>query len=129
MDKIFSTGKELKVGKYVMIEDIPCKIVSIDLSKPGKHGAAKMRLVGIGIFDGQKKNLLQPSDADVEVPIIEKKTAQIVAVNGANVQLMDSVTFETYELGIPQEFADKAETGMEAEILEALGRRMITGIK
>ena len=65
MSKIFSSAKELKEGKYVIIEDIPCRIVNIDSSKPGKHGAAKMRVTGIGVFDSQKKMLLVPSDADV----------------------------------------------------------------
>ena len=94
MSKIFSSAKELKEGKYVIIEDIPCRIVNIDSSKPGKHGAAKMRVTGIGVFDGQKKMLLVPSDADVEVPIIERQTAQVVAVNGNTAQLMDTVTYE-----------------------------------
>ena len=101
MSKVFSSAKELKEGKYVIIEDIPCRIVNIDSSKPGKHGAAKMRVTGIGIFDGQKKILLAPSDADVEVPIIERQTAQIVAVNGNTAQLMDTTTYEVFELSIP----------------------------
>jgi translation initiation factor 5A len=129
MSKIFSSAKELKEGKYVIIDDIPCRIVGIDSSKPGKHGAAKMRVTAIGVFDGQKKNLLVPSDADVEVPIIERKTAQIVSVSGDTVQLMDTTTYEVYELTVPEEFRANAEAGKEAEILEALGRRAITKIK
>ncbi|WP_457612407.1 translation initiation factor IF-5A, partial [Methanocaldococcus sp.] len=38
----------LKVGQYVMIDGIPCEIVDISVSKPGKHGGAKARVVGIG---------------------------------------------------------------------------------
>jgi translation initiation factor 5A len=34
----------LKEGKYVIIDDEPCTIMSITTSKPGKHGAAKARL-------------------------------------------------------------------------------------
>lgn len=128
MSKIFSSGKELKEGKYVIIEDIPCKIVNIDSSKPGKHGAAKMRITGIGVFDGQKKQLLIPSDADVEVPIIERQTAQIVAVNGNTVQLMDTTTYEVFELTLPPELQSEAAAGKEAELMCAMERKAITRI-
>jgi len=129
MSKMFASAKELKEGRFVLVDDIPCKVVSIDSSKPGKHGAAKMRVVAIGVFDGQKKTLLVPSDADVEVPIIERQTAQIVALNGTTAQLMDTTTFETYELEVPAEYLDVAATGKEAEVMEAMGKRAITRIK
>ena len=127
-EKIFATGKDLKEGKYVIIDDIPCRIVSIDTSKPGKHGAAKMRITAIGVFDGQKKNLLIPSDADVEVPIIDRQTAQIISVNGPTVQLMDTTTFETFELAIPEELKAEIEPGKECELMAALGKRAIVRV-
>ena len=128
MSKIFSSAKELKEGKYVIIEDIACRIVNIDSSKPGKHGAAKMRVTGIGIFDGQKKQLLVPSDADVEVPIIERQTAQVVSVNGNTAQLMDTTTYEVFELTIPEELVKDAAAGKEAEIMFAMDKKAITRI-
>ncbi len=129
MSQIFSDAKELKQGKYIIIDDIPCRVVDIESSKPGKHGAAKMRVTAIGVFDGQKKTWLGPSDQEVEVPIIERCTAQIVSVNGNVANLMDTTSFEQYELAIPEEFQAAAEAGKEAEILVALGRRAITRIK
>ena len=125
MSKIFSSAKELKEGKYVMIEDIPCRIVNIDSSKPGKHGAAKMRVTGIGVFNGQKKMLLAPSDADVEVPIIDRQTAQIVAVNGNTAQLMDTTTYEVFELSIPSELQSEAAAGKEAELMCAMDKNCL----
>lgn len=129
LSKIFSSAKDLKEGKYVLIEDIPCRIVNIDSSKPGKHGAAKMRVTGIGVFDGQKKQLLIPSDADVEVPIIERMTAQVVSVNGNTAQLMDTTTYEVFELTIPEEIMKDAAAGKEAELMCAMEKRTITRIK
>ena len=128
MSKIFSSAKELKEGKYVIIEDIPCRIVNIDSSKPGKHGAAKMRVTGIGVFNSQKKMLLVPSDADVEVPIIERQTAQVVAVNGNTAQLMDTTTYEVFELSIPDEMMADAAAGKEADLMCAMDRKVITRI-
>ncbi|MEW6329638.1 MAG: translation initiation factor IF-5A, partial [Candidatus Micrarchaeota archaeon] len=61
VDKIFASAKELKVGKYVLIDGVPCRVVGIESSAPGKHGAAKMRVTAIGVFDGSKRTLLKPS--------------------------------------------------------------------
>ena len=128
MSKIFSSAKELKEGKYVIIEDRPCRIVNIDSAKPGKHGAAKMRVTGIGVFDGQKKQLLVPSDADVEVPIIDRLNAQVVSVSGKTAQLMDTTTYEVFELSVPDELLKDTVAGKEAELMCALGRKIITKI-
>ncbi len=129
MSKVFSSAKELKVGKYVIIDGIPCRIVNIDSSKPGKHGSAKMRVTAIGIFDDQKKNLLTPSSADVEVPLIERQNAQIVSINGNTAQLMDTTSYEVFELTIPEELISEASAGKEAELLCAMGRKRITRIR
>ena len=58
---------ELKVGSYVIIDDEPCKIVSYSKSKPGKHGAAKARIVAIGVFNEAKKTIVKPVSAQVDV--------------------------------------------------------------
>ena len=124
----FTSLKELKVGKYLLIDNIPCRVVDIETSAPGKHGAAKMRITAIGIFDGQKKTLLKPGDGDVEAPVIAKKKAQVVSIEGDSAQLMDLETYEVYSLAIPDEFRGKLAAGGEVEILEAMGRRAFAKI-
>jgi translation initiation factor 5A len=129
VEKVFAVAKELKVGKYVLIEDIPCKVVEVESSKPGKHGAAKMRVTAIGVFDSQKKTLLTPGDADVEVPIIERKEVLVLSISGKIAQVMDKGTNETYDIDVPDELVDKAASGKEAEVLEAMGRRKMERVK
>jgi len=129
VEKVFATAKELKVGKYILIDDIPCRVVGVESSRPGKHGSAKMRITAVGIFEGQKKTLLTPGDADVEVPIIERKTVQILSVTGKTAQVMDSQSYEMYEMEIPDEIAAEAIAGKEVEILEAMGKRRMERIR
>ena len=71
--------KTLKEGKFVIIDDEPCTIVSVQHSKPGKHGAAKARVDAIGLFDGQKRSIVNPVDAKIYVPIVERKNAQVLS--------------------------------------------------
>jgi translation initiation factor 5A len=62
----------------------------------------------------------------VSVPIIDKRSAQIISIMGENVQLMDLETYETFEMKIPDEFKDQLQPGSEILYLEALGRKKIT---
>lgn len=116
---------DLKIGKYVIIDDTPCRVVGIDKSKPGKHGAAKMRVEAIGLFDGTKHTLMKPADADVEIPIIERKRAQIVSVTGGTVQLMDLESFETFEIEVPEEMQSEVEPGKEIQYMQVMGRKLL----
>lgn len=120
--------KDLKDGKYVMVDGFPCRVVGIEVSAPGKHGAAKMRVTTIGIFDGSKRMLLKPSDGDIEVPIIEKKRGQVVSVSGEVAQVMDMASFEMFEMKLSGEMLANAASGKEVEYMELMGRKLITRI-
>jgi len=121
--------RELKVGRYVLIDEEPCKIQSISTSKPGKHGEAKARIDAVGIFDEQKRSVVQPVKHKVGVPIIDKRSAQILALMGADVvQLMDMETYETFEMPIPEDLKGQLEPGKEILYLQAMGKRKITRV-
>jgi translation initiation factor 5A len=95
--------REFQEGNYVMIDDVPCRITAYSTSKPGKHGSAKARVEGTGVFDGQKRNFTQPVDAKVWVPIIERKQGQVVSVTGDDAQVMDLETYETFTIRPPED--------------------------
>jgi len=119
--------RELKVGRYVIIDEEPCKIMSISTSKPGKHGEAKARIEAMGIFDETKRSVVHPVKHKVSVPIIDKRSAQILALIGTEaVQLMDMETYETFEMPVPEEFKGQLEPGKEILYLQAMGKRKIT---
>jgi len=120
---------DLKIGRYVLADEHPCKIVSMSKSKPGKHGAAKINLDAISIFDGSKHSLMKPSDGDVEVPVIDRKKAQVVSMSGNTAQLMDLVSFETFEVTIPEEMTEGIEVGKEIQYMEVMGRKLLLRIE
>ena len=117
--------RQLKVGSYVIIDDEPCEIVSMSTSKPGKHGAAKARIDAIGIFDGQRRSIVQPVTSKTYIPIVERKRAQVMTVTGGVAHLMDLETYETFELTVPDAIADRVEEGKEIVYIESLGKRKI----
>jgi len=118
--------RELKEGRYINIDDEPCKIISLTTSKPGKHGEAKARIEAIGLFDEGKRSKVFPMKHKVQVPMIDKRSAQIIAIMGNEVQLMDMETYETFQLPIDDEFKGKLEPGKDIQYLIAMGRKKIT---
>lgn len=121
----------LRVGKFVMIDGEPCKIMSIDTSKTGKHGHGKSRVVGMGILDKQKRNFVAPTHTDIEVPIIDRRGGQVLAFMGKDVQLMDLVTYETFELLKPEddEIDGTLVEGANVDYIVAMGRRKILRVR
>jgi translation initiation factor 5A len=117
--------RELQEGSYVMMESSPCKINAYSTAKPGKHGSAKARIEGTGVFDGKKRSLSQPVDAKVWVPIVERKGGQVVSVSGDDAQIMDLDTYETFTMRVPED-ADLSPDD-EIEYLEYEGQRKIVG--
>jgi translation initiation factor 5A len=128
-EKIYMPAKDIKEGRYLLIEDIPCRVVEVESSKSGKHGGAKMRITGMGLFGGEKKTLLAPGDSDVEVPIIERRNAQIMSITGKSAQVMDTQTYEIFNIELPDDIASQAVAGKEVEILEAMGRRKVERLR
>ncbi|MEN2974532.1 MAG: translation initiation factor IF-5A [Candidatus Caldarchaeales archaeon] len=120
----------LKIGNNIVIDGEPCRIVELEKSKPGKHGSAKVRLVAIGIFDEVKRTMVGPADTKVEVPIVEKRTGQIVSVTDT-ISLMDNETLEIIEVPIPSDETLKAkiEPGKTVEYWKIMGRSMITHVR
>lgn len=123
--------KTLKPGSYFIIDDEPCRVVSIEKSKPGKHGAAKANITAIGFFTGRKRNVIMPADRMVDVPVIDKRSATIIAVMDDNLSLMDSETYETYEVPKPadEEIASKIELNAVVEVWDTMGRKVIVRVK
>ena len=122
-------GNELKVGSYIIIEGAACKIVNIDISRPGKHGHAKMRMEGMGIIDGKRRIIVMPAHDNIEVPIIEKKTAQVLSVHGSTANVMDAETYETFDLTVPEELQGSCIAGVSVLYWKVLEDKVLKQVK
>jgi len=116
---------KLKEGRYMVIEDEPCRIVGISISKPGKHGAAKSRIEAVGIFDGVKRSVVQPVSQKVYVPIVERKSGQVITITGNVIQMMDMKDFQTIEIPTDADKLAGIEVGKEIMYIESMGKRKL----
>jgi translation initiation factor 5A len=121
----------LKEGSYIVIDGEPCKVVEVEKSKPGKHGSAKVRLTGIAIFTSSKKTVIGTVDTHIEVPMIDKRAAQVISATPTSVQLMDLQSFEVTETPTPTEpeLQGKLQPGAEVEVWAVMGRSKVMRVK
>ncbi len=117
--------RDLQEGSYVLIDDEPCKINSYSTAAPGKHGSAKASIEAEGVFDGRKRQLSQPVDQKVWVPIIERKQGQVLSVDEGDgvAQVMDLESYETVSIKVPDDI--ELTPDEEIEYLELEERRKI----
>ena len=121
----------VKTGSYIVIDGEPCRIVDYDKSKPGKHGSAKARVVGVGIFDNVKRSIVSPVSSTIEIPLIEKRSAQIISLAPTTMQIMDLENYEINDIDLPEdeEIKNKLGAGKEVEFWRVLGKQKVVRVK
>ena len=117
----------IKEGKYIVMGGVPCIVKKIDKSTPGKHGHAKYRHEAIGVFDGKKRVEAKSGHSRCDVPIIKKKSAQVLSISGDKVQIMDLESYETFDIDMPkdEEIKKKVVDGAEINYWEVMGIKQI----
>lgn len=116
---------EAKVGTNIILDGRPSTVKKIDISKTGKHGHAKARIEAVGMIDGVKKILVIPGHDRLEVPLVDKRKAQVLSI-GDHVNLMDLESFETLDLECNnQEVKSQLEEGGNVEYWDIEGTKII----
>ena len=126
--KSVSVGS-LKKGDTIIVDEAPCKVTDIATSRPGKHGHAKVNLMAVGILDGKKRNLVMPGHDKVEAPIIGKKNAQVLSISGNTANVMDTETYETFDMEIPEELKGEVREGVEVLYWVIMNAKVIKQVK
>lgn len=103
----------LKKGNYIVIDEVACKVFDIQVSRPGKHGHAKIRMTGVGLVDGKKRVIVAPGHDNVDTPIVEKKNAQVLSISGNTANVMDNESYETFDLEIPEDIQNQVKDGSQ----------------
>ena len=116
---------EIKKGSFIIIDSHPCKCVNVDSSAPGKHGHRKYRIDAISLFDGSKHALLCPSHSKIEIPIVDKRQAQVLSVEDSKIQVMDLETYETFDLEVPEDKKGTIEPNSQVFYWEVLDRKIL----
>ncbi len=130
METTLKEAKQYKKGDFILIDDTVCRVVEVSISKPGKHGSAKARIVAVSLLDGRKKELIKPGDSKVPAPIIEKKDGQVIMLyDKRTAQVMDLETYETLDAIISEDIAESIEEGINVEYWKIGNMNVIMRVK
>ena len=116
---------EMRVGTYLLLDNIAHQVKKMDVSKTGKHGHAKVRFEAVSAFSGKKKVMVIPGHDKFEVPMIEKRVAQVLSVSENTASLMDSESFENLDLEIPEELQGSVNEGSNVEYWDIEGDKLL----
>lgn len=129
----------LRKNGYVMIKDRPCKIVEMSTSKTGKHGHAKVHLVGIDIFTNKRYEDLCPSTHNIDVPNVSRIDYTLLDItDDGYVSLMDKDggTRDDLKMSSDPEISNKiseefhkGENTVTITVMGAVGEEAIVGSK
>jgi len=123
----------LKPGSYVLIDGEACKVLSSDTSKSGKHGHAKVRIVASTLLGNKRKEIVMPAHDNLESPIIEKKSAQVLSISDVDgkkmANVMDQETYETFDLEIPEELLETVVPNSTVLYWNVMGEKVMKQLK
>ena len=132
-----SQCSSIKKGGYAVLKGNPCKIVATSTSKTGKHGHAKVHLVGVDIFTGKKYEDISPSTHNMEVPVINRVELEVIdiAEDGYVSFLMDDGSTKE-DLQLPEnELGEEIRAAFDdgkvvsCQVLSAMGQEQIMAWK
>lgn len=129
MDIKQTSVNELRPGRYIVIDGAACIVKDIQKSKPGKHGSAKCRIEAVGIIDDVKRVIIKGAHDNIESPLIEKETAQVLSIAGGVATVMDMKSYETFELKIPEDMKEEVKEGGQVSYWVILGQKVLRGSK
>ncbi|ORE09217.1 eukaryotic translation initiation factor 5A [Rhizopus microsporus var. microsporus] len=126
----------LRKNGHVVIKGRPCKIVDMSTSKTGKHGHAKVHLVGIDIFTGKKLEDISPSTHNMDVPNVVRNEYQLINIDDGFLSLMtqdgatkDDVKLPEGELGEQMERDFEEGKDLIVTVVSSMGEEHALSVK
>ena len=95
---------DLKRGEHVCIRGRPCRIVSVETFKVGKHGHCKAAIEGEDIFTGRKYELVAPASFPMPCPFLHKAEYTLIDIlDDGQLSLLDDACEQRCDLDLPLE--------------------------
>jgi translation initiation factor 5A len=125
-----ATASSVRKGGFILINNFPCKVVSMSTSKTGKHGHAKIHFVAIDIFTNKKMDMLEASTHNVDIPNVSRTEYSLLDAGDDFLSLMDDKSNVREDIRTPAHMRDEIKAAIEAgrslvvSVLSAMGQEV-----
>ena len=117
--------KDIKPGDVISYKGKPYKIKSKVNVTVGTHCHTKVRIEMEGLFDKKGEVEAFPTHAQVEEVEVIRKKGQVISKLPAHIQVMDFVSYETFDATAAPELFDAVNVGDEVTFLQYEGKNII----
>lgn len=136
MKKIVDISK-VKKGSHIIHNGEVYKVLDIVHSKAGKHGHGKYRMKAVSVLTGKKKSIVMASGNKVDVPIIDKRNAQVLTIEdqtetvaGETIKkkvanVMDTESYETFNMKVPEDLMKQVKEGSKVVYWDVMGTKLM----
>eukprot|EP00771_Trimastix_marina_P001715 gnl/Trimastix_PCT/2806.p2 GENE.gnl/Trimastix_PCT/2806~~gnl/Trimastix_PCT/2806.p2 ORF type:complete len:154 (+),score=44.00 gnl/Trimastix_PCT/2806:68-529(+) len=102
-------------GEYVVLRDRPVRIVNYSVSKPGKHGHAKIHFIGIDVETNRKVESIAGSHDMLPKPKSKRIEYEVVNIDDDQVHAMSDDGTMITDLQLPRnsDFAQRLTSQWE----------------
>lgn len=119
--------KDVDRGNYIVHRNEPCVVLKKQNVTYSSHCHTKVRVDVQGIFTGFKDTLTLLPHASIDDADITMKKGQLISKSGAKVQVMDIVSYETFDADIEPELMGSIAEGEEVTFVQFGGKAKVLG--
>jgi translation initiation factor 5A len=107
----------IRKGGFALMRGHPCKVVDMSTSKTGKHGHAKVHMVGLDIFTGKKYEEICPSTHNMDIPVVKRTDYQLMDITEEGYcSLLTDAGDPKEDLKVPEgELGEKLQADFDAD--------------
>ena len=93
-------ASQIKVGNHISLEQV-YRVTSVETSKTGKHGHAKVNITGVSVLTGKSCNLLVKSDETMYLVYPIHSQYVLINIMGDQMTILDEKIGNSIDIPLP----------------------------
>ena len=120
-----ANASELKKGSYFIYNNEPVRVNRKEVVVYGTHSHSKLKLFIQGLDEKGERAINLHHKDKVEIIDIIRKVGQVIAKTNDNVQIMDSVSYETLDGDASEDLHNELNEGDQVTFIDFKGKIQI----
>lgn len=119
------TATELKVGNYFIYNNEPVRVLRKEVVAFGTHSHSKLKIFFQGLNEKSERSANFQHTDKVEVVDIIRKLGQVISKTNSKIQVMDMVSYETFDANANPELFSQLNEGDNVTFIDLSGNIQI----